>query len=83
MELFVDAYVTGGCAICHPEAYHMVFLHIIIAAQHPICQLEALNALVALRQWVSRLRGKLVHLFSDSAIAVAIFYAWQFIHACT
>ena len=51
VELFVDACVTGCGTICHLEAYHVAFLGKTIAAQHPICQLEALNVLAALRQW--------------------------------
>ena len=43
VHLLVNAYTTGCGALCHPEAYHAVFPTAVMAEQHPICHLEALN----------------------------------------
>ena len=72
VELYMDACVTGCSTMYHPEDYHTVFLARILAAQYTICQLEVLNALVVVRQWVPQLRGRLMHLFSDSGTTVVI-----------
>ena len=79
----MDTCGTGCSAVCQPEGYHVVFLARIIATQHPMYQLDALNAL---GKWLLQLRGRLVHLFSDGATAVAIFKVGMgrdhFIQAC-
>ena len=73
VQLFMDACGTGCGELCQQKAYHKVFPEWVLAAQHPICQLEALNALVTVRRWVPSLKGRLVHPLSDSTMAVAIF----------
>ena len=40
---------------------------------HLFCHLEALNAVVAIKTWTQKYKGKQLHLFSNSATAVAIF----------
>ena len=73
MEVFMDACKTGISAIYQPEVYHTEFLPQVLAKQHPIIHLEALNALVALRRWAPQLTDDLIQLYSDSTTAVTIF----------
>ena len=51
--------------------YHTEFPDHILHANHPMCHLEALNAVAALTTWASQLQGKLVHLFCDNDTAVS------------
>ena len=44
-------------SIPHLEAYHAEFPDSVLEVQHPICHLEALNTVVAVRRWVSFLNG--------------------------
>ena len=56
--------------------------------KHPICHLEAVNVVAALKTWAQRLQGCLVHLHTDNNMAVAIFQlgrgmpAEAYIQAC-
>ena len=77
VEVFVDACTTCCSAICHPDAYHAEFPHQLLAEQHPVCHLEVLNALGALRRWAPRLKGQLIQLYIDSITAVDIFQAGE------
>ena len=56
-------------------AYHMEFPAHILLDNHPICHLEALNAVAALTAWAPSFRGKLIHLFCDNATAAMVFQA--------
>ena len=61
--------------VCLQEAHHVEFPQHVLDKGHLIFHLEALNAVVALRQLAARSRfaGQRGRLFSDSATAVAIF----------
>ena len=71
---------------CECQVYHTKFPVFILEEWHPICHLEALNAVAELQHLAPQCTGQLVHLFSDSAKAVAIFQASRgkdaFIQAC-
>ena len=68
------------------EAYHTKFLPSIINEAHPICHLEALNAVADLHTWAPKHCNQLVHVYTDSAMAAAIFQEDkgrdEFIHTC-
>ena len=65
-----------GCGGCTPtEAYHAHFPSTILHNAHPICHLDVLNVVWAVQLWAPHLVHKLVHLYSDSSTAVAIFQA--------
>ena len=44
-----------------------------MAEDHPICHMEAVNAVAAIQTWASTIHGCLVHLHTDNAMAAAIF----------
>ena len=71
----MDPCTTGCGEICQAEAYHIEFPQHIISQSHPICHLNAVNAVVAIATWAQKYNGKLLHLFCDSVTAVAIFQA--------
>ena len=72
--------------MCQLKAYHTRFSAHIIEDHHPICHLEVVNVVVAVWHWAPQYRGQLIHLFSDSATAVAMFKARKgrdaFIQGC-
>ena len=74
-HVYVDACTTGCGAICQAEAYHSEFQASILQANHPICELEAINAMVALKCWTPQLTAQNVVLHSDSATVLVIFQA--------
>ena len=86
VQLFVDACASGCGAITDRAAYHVQFPPHIIREAHPICHLEALNIVVAIKLWAPKFSNSLLHLFSDSATALAIFQAGKgrdaFLQAC-
>ena len=86
VHIYVDSCSTGCGGLCGKEAYHARFLAGILAQQLSICHLEAINCVVALRQWATQLKDCLVHLHCDSATAVAILQAGRgrdsFLQAC-
>ena len=68
--------LTNFCgAVTKMAAYHAQFPPHIMSEGHPICHLEALNAVVAIKLWAPSFSNCLLHLFSDNAKAVAIFQA--------
>ena len=71
--MYIDACSTGCGGCTDTDAYHTKFPFHIMAEDKPICHLEALNTVVALRLWAPQLVHKLVHLFADNATAVSIF----------
>ena len=73
IHIYIDACTTGCGAICQAEAYHSEFSAAIQQENHPICKLEAINAMVALKCWTLQLTAQKAVLHSDSATAVAIF----------
>ena len=87
IPLFVDACTSGCGAVTSDQAYHRVFPPQILHQNLPICHLEALNAVVALKVWAHMFSGHLVHLFSVNTTSVAIFQVGRsrdaFIQACT
>ena len=68
------------------HAYHAVFPPSVLRQVRPICQLEVLNTAIAIKLWVPQLAHKLVHLYVNNAMAVAIFQTGrgkdEFIQAC-
>ena len=72
---------VGPCARLRPTTQSFL-LH----ESHPICKLEAINTMVALKCWTPQLRGNKLVLDSDSATAVSVFQAGKspnsFIQAC-
>ena len=66
VELLRDACIMKCGALCHLEAYYALLMLQMIARQHPICHLEVLNTVVAIRSWAPHLRGRIVRLYSDS-----------------
>ena len=78
VSIHVDSCTTGcggimsGAPSQPAAAYHVEFPQDILDFDLAICHLEALNCLVALRLWAPELKSKLVHLYSDSATAVAV-----------
>ena len=76
VDIYVDA-CTAGCGVflCHKEAYHTTFPPHKLDQGHPICELEALNAAIAIKLWAPMLAGRRVRLHSDSSTAMAIIHA--------
>ena len=71
--LYVDECTMGCRDMYHSKAY-AEFLQHMINRSHPICHLEALNVIMAIKTWAQKYKGKLLHLFY-SAAAVVIFQA--------
>ena len=86
VRLPVDGCTSGGEALCQQEAYCTVVSQHVLDMQWPICQMQALNSLVVIRKWAHRLRGCLIYLQSESAMAKVIFQVVRgrdpFIQAC-
>ena len=86
VHLFVDACTSGCGAVTKWAAYHTQFAPHVVREGHPICHLEALNAVVAITLWAPSFSKSLVHLFSDNTTAVAIFHVGRgrdsFLQAC-
>ena len=86
IPIFVDACETGTGAICGHQVYHATFPAHMIHQPHPICHLEALNALAAVKNLDPTLHGALLHLYTDNTMAAAIFERGRgrdsFIQAC-
>jgi hypothetical protein len=72
VHVYVDSCMSGCGGCTSTAAYHAQYPHRMLDSKWSICHLEALNCLVALRMWTKELRGKRVHLHSDSATAVAV-----------
>ena len=77
------------CALRAAEPFASQGLHgkfPFINARHPVCYLETLNAVVAIKMFVQWHKDQFFHLFCDSATAVAIFQAGRerntFLQAC-
>ena len=68
LPLYIDLCTTVDGAIRLNEAYHTEFWAQILHDNHPICHLEALNAVATLTTWALSLRGKLVHILRDNAM---------------
>ena len=75
MCMYVDACTTGDGALCQLEAYYTEFTNSVLEVQHPICHLEVFNTVIAVSRWVPHINSRCVTLYSDSAMAVAIFQA--------
>ena len=75
MDIFVGAYTTGFGALCRAEAHHTIFPQRVLDQGYPICELEALNAAMAIKLWAPTLVGRRVRLYSDSSAAVGILQA--------
>ena len=75
VEIYMDACTTGCGALCHMWAYHTTFPPHTLDWGHSICELEALNATIAIKLWAPRLAGHKVRLYSDSSMVVAIIQA--------
>ena len=84
--LYMDVCTSSCGAVTNTEAYHVEFPPHIVRQRLSICHLEALNAVVAVKVWVLNFTEQLVHLFSGTSTAVAIFQAGKgkdpFIQAC-
>ena len=87
LSLFIDTCTMGAGTVLADESYHTEFLAHTPLENHPICHLEALNAMVGLITWEAKLHSKLVHLYSDNTMAVLVFQAscsmGTFPQACT
>lgn len=54
ISLYVEVCTMDCRAICQYEAYHNKFHQHIIKPHHPICHLEALNAVVTVKMWAQQ-----------------------------
>jgi hypothetical protein len=85
-HIYVDSSLSGAGGILEKQAYALEYPPAITDVQHPICHLEALNCVLALKLWSSQLAGKKVSLHCDSATAVAVLQAGKgrdpFIQQC-
>ena len=70
---FVDACGMGAGAIFSHLAYHTKFLPQFVGEDNPICHLDAVNAMAALRSWLSQPQGCLIHLHMDNSTEAALF----------
>ena len=73
--MYVNSCSTGRDVICERQAYHAIFPTDILAQEFAISHLDALNCVVAFRQWATQFKDKLVHLYCNSATAVAMLQA--------
>ena len=68
------------------QAYHVQFPSYRLMADHPICYLEAINAIAAIKMWARHLKNQLVHLYWDNEMAITIVQAGRgrdpFIQVC-
>ena len=74
IPLFIDACATGAGTICGDQAYH------------PLCHMEAVNVVAALRTWAHRLMGCRVHLHNIAIQWQPYSNCWgrdSYIQACT
>ena len=55
VHICVDTCTTGFGTMCQVEVYHTEFSPAILQECHPICELEAVNTVVALKRWTSQL----------------------------
>ena len=55
VHIYINACTTGCVTVCQAEAYHTEFASAILWEHHPICELEAANAMVSLKHWPSQL----------------------------
>ena len=88
IPLFVEVCVVGVGAICWHQAYHIEFPTKLIGEEHPICHLETVNAVAALKTWAPQLKCCLVHLHTDNATATAAIFQLSrgrdsYIQSCT
>ena len=86
VHIFVDICTSLADAPNQTESYHIQFPLSVQEKHHPICNLEALNSVVAISMWDPGMQGRMVTLHTDSAMALAIFQAGKgrdaFIQAC-
>ena len=73
--MYVDSCLTGAGGLLDQQAYALQYPPAIMDKQHPICHLEALNCVLALKLWGPQLAGKKVSLHCDSATAVDVLQA--------
>jgi hypothetical protein len=86
-NIWVDSCPSGaGAMLDLLECYHFQYEQHILNVEHPICHLEALNCVVALRLWAPALANRHVNLMCDSSVAVAVLQAGRgrdpFLLAC-
>ena len=72
VHIFMDAYTSDTRVLCQLEECHAQLPPSVWKKQHTICNLEALNAAVAIRRWALTLQGKLANLHSDSTMVLVI-----------
>ena len=72
VEVHVDSCLTGCGGHWDTHYYHTMFPALTLHANHPICHLELLNIVIALRVWGEMWRHKNVLLYSDNAATVCI-----------
>ena len=65
----------GEGAITGNQAYHVQLPQHLITDDHPICHLEAANAVAAVRTCATAFQHQLVHFYCDNDTAVHIFQA--------
>ena len=75
IPLYGDTCTSCCGVVTTTQAYNMEFPPDILKQQLPICHLEALNAVVALKIWAPIFTKQFIHLFSDNTTAMAIFQA--------
>ena len=71
--IFVDACTLGAGALCQAEAYHTQFPLSIQERHHPICNIEVLSVVVAIRWWTMELEGSRLTLNNDNAMEEVTF----------
>jgi hypothetical protein len=84
--MYVDSCSTGAGTLCQQQAYHLTYPQHILDKKPPICHLDALNCVIALKQWAHHLTHSKVVIHCDSATAVAVMQAGKgrdsYIQAC-
>ena len=86
VDNIVDACTTGCGALCRAEAYHTIFPQHVLHQGHPISELKALNAAVAIKLSAPTLVSWRVRLYNGGLMAVTIIQAGKernsYIQAC-
>jgi hypothetical protein len=72
IQVHVDSCLSGCGGFWNMKYYHREFPKFIVDAQYPICYLEMLNILVALRLWGEMWQDEQVLLFCDNSATVAV-----------
>ena len=86
VPMYIGACFTAAGTICRLQAYHDEFPPHIISTNHPIFQLEVVNALATLQKCMPKFKGQLIHIFMDNVMGAILFQLGKgrdtYIQAC-